>query len=161
MSDSAQRLRVAVRAKGSLKSRRQFAQRQQMYGSLRETAENSATTVSTGPILRITPPMQLEILRLYLQGQSLCEISRRTHRARQTVTKVCRSKEILDKFRELKERLLDTSDGWVVSIDRAVRSEADGQLAFRLLERFDVIPSLADTPGKGRTTWEQVRRQRL
>lgn len=141
MGNSARRLRVAMRENGSLKSRRRFAERQQMYGSLRRTAGNSTTTASAAPILRITPPMQLEILRLYFEGHSLCEISRRTHRARQTVTKICRSPDIQHKFQELKERLLATSDDWAESISFAVRNELNGALAYRLLQDFGVIPT--------------------
>jgi hypothetical protein len=84
--------------------------------------------------------MQLKILRLYLQGKSFCEISRRTHRARQTVTKVCRSPEVQQKFQELKERLLGESDDWVESINFAVTHEVNGALAYQLLKDFGVIP---------------------
>lgn len=152
MSTSARRSHAPVREHGWRRRRSPLHQPHKLYGSLRGTTGDSAATALTEPTLRITPPMQLEILRLYLQGYSLSEISRRTHRARQTVTKICRSPEIQDKFQELKALLLDASNGWVVSINRAVRNEMDGQLAFKLLQSFDVIPSLVDTTTKKRAT---------
>jgi len=83
--------------------------------------------------------MQMQILRLRMQRCSLCEIARRTGHARQTVTKVVRAPEVQDKMRELKERLLGESDGWIESVRYAVRNELDGSLAYRLL--FGVIPT--------------------
>ena len=60
--------------------------------------------------------MQAEILRLYVGGHSLCEIARRTHRARQTVTKVVRASDVEAMIREMKQKLLAQSDAWLESI---------------------------------------------
>jgi hypothetical protein len=59
---------------------------------------------------------EAQILRLYMQGCRLCEIARRTHRPRQTVTKVVRAPDVQGRIRETKERLLGESDAWLESI---------------------------------------------
>src|SRR5215470_13598208 len=85
--------------------------------------------------------MQTEILQLYLQGCSLCEIARRTGRARQTITKICRLPDVQAKIEELRGKLLGESDDWAESINFAVRHETDGRLAYKLLQAFGAIPS--------------------
>jgi hypothetical protein len=108
-------------------------------GSLRET-EKPGLAAQPGPNLRITLPMQAKILELYLQGRSLCEIARITHRARQTVTKIVRAPEVQAKIQELKGKLLGSSDKWIESVNYAVDTELDGNLAFELMKDFGVIP---------------------
>jgi hypothetical protein len=137
MGNSAQRSRVAVlQEKCGQRHRRRHSK---VYGSVRK-AVGSTAIVPSEPNLRIAPAAQLEIINLYLQGFSLCEIARRTHRARQTVTKICRSDEIQSKVVEVRERLLGSADRWIESISFALDHELDGRLALELAERFGVAP---------------------
>ena len=79
---------------------------------------------SVEPKFRITLPMQLQIIRLFAQGCSRREISRRTRRSRQTIAKVLKFSVIGPmKRQELKEELVGTSDGWLESISYAQRFE--------------------------------------
>ena len=112
------------------------AKRNNIYDNVTKTPPTSTAIVQIQPNLRITPPMQAEILRLYL-----CEIARRTHRARQTVTKVVRAPDIETVIRQQRERLLAESDAWAESINFAVTHELDGRLAYRLAKDFGAIPS--------------------
>ena len=88
-------------------------------------------------------------------GESL-QIARRTHRARQTVTKVVRAPDIQAKIREQKEKLLAESDDWLESINFAVTHETDARLAYKLSEAFGIIPSLSKkaAPVKPQDDWE-------
>jgi hypothetical protein len=95
---------------------------------------------------RLGEPARLRIFQLRMQGHSWSEIGRRTKHCRETCRKILRDPEIQTRMRQLKERLLGESDEWAKSISFAVRTEVNGQLAFKLLERFDVIPSRADAP---------------
>jgi hypothetical protein len=113
------------------------AKRIRVYRNVQKTAPKRGTT----PKLRITPVMQGEIVKLYLGGHSLSEISRQTHRARQTVTKVCRGPDIQTMIREQREMLIAESHAWAESINFAVTHELDGRLAFKLAQLFGVIPS--------------------
>jgi hypothetical protein len=139
------------------------AKRHKIYCSLRETASKSTAIVQMQPKLRITPPMQAEILRLYVQGCSLCEIARRTGRARQTCTKVVRAPDIQAKIQEQKEKLLGESDAWLESVNFAVAHELNGQLAFRLSQLFEIIPfpSKKAAPVKPQDDWEGVDAETL
>ena len=112
-----------------------------IYGGLPKTASQSTAIIQVQPKLRITPVMQAQILRLYMEGCSLSEISRRTHRARQTVTKVVRAPDVQAKLKEVKAILLGEADAWAESINYAVTHETDAALAYRLLQDFGVIPS--------------------
>jgi DNA-binding NarL/FixJ family response regulator len=78
---------------------RRDAKRNQIYSNVREMAPKSAAIVRSEPKLRITLPMQAQIIALFVKGYSLSEISRQTHRARQTVTKVVRATDIRPKFK--------------------------------------------------------------
>ena len=109
------------------------------YGSLLKIEKHPAI-VHAEPNLRITPAAQLEIIRLYMQGCSLCEIARITHRARQTVAKIVRAPEVQAKIEELKGKLLGSSDKWIESLNYAVDTELDGNLAYELMKDFGVIP---------------------
>jgi hypothetical protein len=111
------------------------AKRIRVYRNVQKTAPKRGTTK-----LRITPVMQGEIVKLYLGGHSLSEISRQTHRARQTVTKVCRGPDIQTMIREQREMWIAESHAWAESINFAVTHELDGRLAYRLCEAFGVIP---------------------
>jgi hypothetical protein len=113
------------------------AKRIRVYRNVQKTAPKRGTT----PKLRITPVMQGEIVKLYLGGHSLSEISRQTHRARQTVTKVCRGPDIQTMIREQREMWIAESHAWAESINFAVTHELDGRLAFKLAQLFGVIPS--------------------
>jgi hypothetical protein len=75
----------------------------QTYDGSRETR---AATVPVETRLRISVPMQLWIIKLFMPDHSLCEISRITGRARQTVTKVVRAPGIQARREELKAKLL-------------------------------------------------------
>jgi hypothetical protein len=136
MGNSGQRSRAVLQEKCGRRHRRRHSK---VYGSVRKAVENAAI-VPSEPNLRIAPAAQLEIINLYLQGRSLCEIARRTHRARQTVTKICRSDEIQAKVVEVRERLIGSADRWIESINFALDHELDGRLALELAERFGVIP---------------------
>jgi hypothetical protein len=127
-----------------------------IYGNVPKTADAPAT-VDARPEIRISPAAQLEIIKLYLQGCSLCEIARQTHRARQTVTKICRSDEIQAKIQEVRGKLLGSSDKWVESITYAVHSELDGRVALQLAERFGAIPVIQQPQ---QTTLEPIDRER-
>jgi hypothetical protein len=121
------------------------AKRAKTYNSLPKS-EETQPRVQPESNLRISPAAQLPIIKLYLEGHSLSEISRQTHRARQTVTKVCRSDEVQAKLQALKERLLGESDDWVESVSYAVQTEQDGALAMKLLLAFGIIPSEQKKP---------------
>jgi hypothetical protein len=54
------------------------AKRPKIYRNVRETAPKCVVVARSEPKLRITPPMQAEIIALYMQGCSLSDISRRT-----------------------------------------------------------------------------------
>ena len=132
------------------------AKQHKIYGNAQKSALKSTAIVPTEPILRITAPMQAEIIRLYMEGCSLCEIARQTGRARQTVTKVARRLDVEAKIREMKEKLLAESDAWLESINFAVTHEMDGALALRLCTAFGIVPSLSKkaTPVKPQNEWE-------
>ena len=131
-----------------------------IYGTLPKT--DSAQPVCAPSRLRISPVAQLEIIRLYMRGCSFCEITRRTGRARQTVTKICRSEDVQAKIRELKQRVLSVSDSWVASVKFAVDNETDGKLAYGLLRDFNVIPPRADSAQPKKPNEDQVTdRERL
>jgi hypothetical protein len=55
------------------------------------------------------------------------------------------SPEIRALREELEGKLLGESGDWVESINFAVRSEMDGALSFKMLERFGAIPLLVDS----------------
>jgi hypothetical protein len=106
-------------------------------------------------------PMRLQILRLRMLGLSLSAIARSTGRARQTVTKVVRAPEIQAKMRELRERLLGDADNWPESVNFAIRHEANGALAYRLLADFGVIPTSAQDEPAGQLSSSHRRRLRI
>jgi transposase-like protein len=139
------------------------AKRSKIYGNAQKSALKSTAIVCMEPNLRITPPMQAEIIRLYMEGCSLCEIARQTGRARQTVTKVARRLDVEAKIREQKEKLLAESDAWLESINFAVTHETDGRLAYRLSEAFGIIPSLSKktAPVKPQDDWKGVDPQTM
>jgi hypothetical protein len=160
MNNSAQRSRAVFREKcGHGQSRRHS----KIYGNLPKTTTKSAAIVPASPILRITPAAQLEIIDLYLRGCSLCEIARQTHRARQTVTKICRSDEVQAKIQEVRGKLLGCSDKWVESIGFALDNELDGRVALELAERFGAIPVLQQPPANAyplqQTTLQSIDRE--
>jgi hypothetical protein len=163
MKNSARAVRRVQRNNALAISSRRRAKRSQMYGDVRKTAPESAAIVQMQPNLRITPVMQAEILRFYAQGCSLCEIAWRTHRARQTVTKVVRAPDIQAKVQELRERLLGESDDWLESINFAVTHETDARLAYKLSEALGIIPSLSKkaAPVKPQDEWEGVDPQTM
>ncbi len=142
MKKSVQTLCVAVRdnrlPNGHMQAR--HAKRAKTYRNLPKTAPTSALIVQSKQNLRISPAAQLQIIKLYLEGHSLSEISRETNRARQTVTKICRAPDVQAKIRELREKLLGESDDWLESINFAVTHELNGLLAYTLLKDFGVIP---------------------
>ena len=156
--NSAQAVRAVQRTNAQATKGRSHsdAKQHKIYGNVRKTTPESTAIVQMQPKLRITPPMQAEIIRLYLEGRSLCEISRRTHRARQTVTKVVRAPDIQAMIREQRERLLGESDDWLESINFAVTHETDARLAYKLSEAFGIIPSLSKkaAPVKPQNDWE-------
>ena len=165
MKNSARALRRVQRTNALATTGRsqRHAKRRKTYGNVRKTALESTVIVQMQPKLRITPPMQAEIIRLYLEGRSLCEISRRTHRARQTVTKVVRAPDIQAKVQEVQARLLAESDDWLESINFAVTRELDGRLGYKLSEAFGIIPSLSKkaAPVKPQDDWQGVDPQTL
>ena len=91
------------------------------------------------------------------QGFSLREIARRTHRARQTCTKICRSGEIQTKVQQLKHRLLGESDAWLESLNHAITHEMNGALAYKLLQAFGVVPRPEkNVPAEKQNDWESI-----
>jgi len=122
--------------------RHEHPKRGKFYGNVQETGSTNTAIIRLEPNLRITPPMQAEIIRLYMQGCTLCEISRRTGRARQTVTKVVRTPDTQDKILEMRQALLVESHDWVELLNRAVRHETDSKLAFKLARAFGAIPAI-------------------
>jgi DNA-binding CsgD family transcriptional regulator len=142
---------------------RRDAKRNQIYSNVQEMAPKSVAIVRTEPKLRITPPMQAEIIALFVKGYSLSEISRQTHRARQTVTKICRSEKVQAMIQEQKEKLVAESDAWRESLSFAVAHETDGRLAYKLSEAFGIIPSLSKkaAPMKPQDDWEGIDREKL
>jgi hypothetical protein len=84
--------------------------------------------------------MQSEIIKLYLEGRSLSEISRQTHRARQTVTKVARALDVEAEIEGQKAKLVAEADRWRESIAFGVETELHGELAFRLCTAFGIVP---------------------
>ncbi len=97
--------------------------------------------VAADVTLRISPAVQAQIIKLYLAGHNFVEIARQLHRDRRTVAKICRLPDVQAKVTELRGKLLGNADAWVDSIHFAVDHETNGQLAFKLLVAFGVIPS--------------------
>jgi hypothetical protein len=90
---------------------------------------------------RVPPAQQNQIVRLYLEeGRNISEISREVHRDRATVTKIVNDPQVQEALASARARLLGYADRWVDSLNYAVDTEQDGALAFKLLERFGVIP---------------------
>ena len=146
MKNSARRSPVAIQEAMSRHERgrsQKSSKPAKIYGSARKTVK-SAAIVPSEPNFRITPAAQLEIIRLCMQGCSLCEIARITHRARQTVAKIVRAPEVQAKIEELKGKLLGSSDKWIESVNYAVDTELDGRLGYDLLKDFQVIPPRAE-----------------
>jgi hypothetical protein len=90
--------------------------------------------IASDVTLRISPAVQMQIIRLYLAGYNFVEIAR-------TVAKICRLPDVQAKVKELREILIAGADRWVDSINFAVDHELNGKLAFQLLVAFGVIPS--------------------
>ena len=93
---------------------------------------------------RLPAPVQAKIIELFFKGHTFREIAKRLHRDAHTVSLICRTPEVTQKLENLKERLLGNSETWIESIDHRVENETNGEMAFRLLERFGVIPSLKE-----------------
>ena len=146
------------------RSRRQV-KRSQIYNNAQEMAPKSAAIVRSEPKLRITLPMQAQIIALFVKGYSLSEISRQTHRARQTVTKICRSEDVQTKIQELRARLLAESDDWLESLSFAVQTEAHGEMALRLCTAFGIVPIIPRPEKKTKPAmhngWEGVDPQTM
>ena len=142
---------------------RRNAKHNQIYNNVQEMAPKSVAIARSEPKLRITLPMQAQIIALFVKGYSLSEISRQTHRARQTVTKICRSEDVQAKIQELRARLLAESDAWLESINFAVTHETDGRLAYKLSEVFGIIPSPSKkvAPVKPQDDWEGIDAETL
>jgi hypothetical protein len=153
-----------VQRKNALATKRRSrrdAKHNQIYSNVQEMAPKSAAIVRSEPKLRITLPMQAQIIALFVKGYSLSEISRQTHRARQTVTKICRSEDVQAKIQELRARLLGESDDWLESINFAVTHETDARLACKLSEAFGIIPTREKNALTGKQNdWDGVRQRR-
>lgn len=124
----------------------------------RKAAATKYTQIDTN-VPKTTPEsvepkfVQLQIIRLFMQGCSRREISRQTRRSRQTVAKVLKLSVIGPmKRQELREILVSESDSWLESISYAVATQTDGKLAFRLLQRFGIIPTLENEGQRNRTS---------
>jgi hypothetical protein len=83
----------------------------------------------------------MRIVRGWLGGLSIRELARRTGHDRKTISRIIRAPEVQTDLQGLKEKLLGHSEAWVESLNYRIDNEMDGEMAFRLLERFDVIPS--------------------
>ena len=87
---------------------------------------------------------QNKIVRLYLEeGRSISWISRELHRDRETVNRIVHAPAVQAALDSAQRRLLGYVHNWIDSINYAVDTEQDGALAFKLLERFGVIPGPA------------------
>jgi hypothetical protein len=157
-----------VQRKNALATKRRSrrdAKRNQIYSNVQEMAPKSAAIVRSGPKLRITPPMQAQIIALFVKGHSLSEISRQTHRARQTVTKVVRAPDIQAMIQEQREKLVAEADSWRESLAFVVQTELHGEMAFRLAQAFGIVPVIPRPHKKTKPamqdSWEGVDRETL
>jgi transposase len=103
--------------------------------------------------LRVPIGEQIRIVQASLAGMNASQIARMFCRNRRTVTRIIRAPQVQEQLQRLKESLLGYSDRWVDSINYRIDNETDGEMAFRLLERFDVIP-----PKKNRNIMQQQPR---
>jgi transposase len=90
--------------------------------------------------LRVPIGEQIKIVQASLAGMNASQIARMFCRNRRTVTRIIRAPEVQTHLQGLKEKLLGNSEAWLESLNYRIDNETDGEMAFRLLERFGVIP---------------------
>jgi hypothetical protein len=118
--------------------------------------------IKLNPESRLNAAQQLQILDMFLAGYGYSAIARQSHRNRRTVTRICKSRDVLAKIQEQKAKLLGESDSWLESINFAVTHEMNGEIAFRLLRAFGAIPSPEKKAEPQRQNiWESVDPQQL
>ena len=90
---------------------------------------------------RIPPPQTERILQRSIVGQSIRKISREEGRARQTVTKIVRSKKMQAYVEAMRERFYGLGDLAVAAVQHALQEKKDPNLAYRLLIDIGVVPT--------------------
>ncbi len=90
---------------------------------------------------RIPAPQSERIRQQFIAGQGIREISREEGRARQTVTKIVRSKKMQAYVQAMREKFYGLGDLALAGVQHAVQQQKNGQLAYRLLMDIGVVPT--------------------
>jgi hypothetical protein len=85
-------------------------------------------------------------MQRHVAGQSIRQISRAEHRARETVSKVVRSDEMRAYVCALRERLYGLGDDALAAVEYELRQNRDATLGYRLLVDIGVVPCPQERP---------------
>src|ERR1700733_10718428 len=97
--------------------------------------------------LQVPIPQQLRIVKKYIRGTSIRQIAEEEDRARQTVTKIVRAREVQDYVQKLREEVIALGDEMLRSVRFALRNELEGRLVYAMLKDIGVIQSCATVQG--------------
>src|SRR5215472_2178846 len=109
MKNSVHGLRVAARNNGLPTGQGHTSRKRTHCATMNTNVPKSGANqpvIDLGPILRTSPAVQAQIIKLYLAGHNFVEIARQLHRDRRTVAKICRLPDVQAKVREIREKLL-------------------------------------------------------
>ena len=93
-------------------------------------------------ISHVPGPQQQRIKSKYIKGESIRRIAREEGRARETITRVVRSKDMQQMVQEQREKFFGSLDEILEALFRSIKETKDGGwLAYRCLRDAGIIPS--------------------
>jgi hypothetical protein len=97
---------------------------------------------SIGGISHVPGPQQQRIKAKYINGSSIRQIAREEKRARETITRIVRSKDMQQMVLEQRDRFFGAMDEVLEALLRSIQHGKDGGwLAYRCLRDAGIIPS--------------------
>jgi len=106
-----------------------------------ETTGNNQHQPAKEGTSRIPRPQRVRIMKKYVAGESIMQISREEGRNRETVARIVHGSEMQDYVRRKREQLYGLGDCAISALQHALNEQKDGRLAFQLLVHIGVIPS--------------------
>jgi hypothetical protein len=93
-------------------------------------------------ISHVPGPQQQRIKSKYISGASIRQIAREEGRARETITKIVRSKDMVQMVQEQREKFFGRLDEILEALFRSIKESKDGgKLAYECLKDAGIIPS--------------------
>jgi hypothetical protein len=89
----------------------------------------------------VPEPQRERIVKKFISGQCIREISREEHRSRGTVSRIVNSTEVQSYVKDLRAAYYGLGQEALDALRRALRKSTDGKIAYQLLADIGVVPS--------------------